>query len=63
MSRNKAILTTSLIFITFLFLTVIRKIENVSQQSDDNSDEISEITSKLDEVNANVEDIQNRLNM
>lgn len=63
MNRNKAIITTCAIFITFLFLSVLHKIEDVAQQADNSFDEISETNTRLEDVSSEVNDIKDKLDM
>ena len=56
MSRTKATFTTALIFITFLFFTLMSEIEN-------NSSEISDVNAALEEVSSSVNVINETLNL
>lgn len=56
MSRTKATYTTALIFITFMFFTLMSEIEN-------NSSEISDADSKIEELVLSVDVINEKLNL
>lgn len=70
MSRNKAILTTCLIFITYFFLMLNNKIDGVAGEVDDKSYQLEEsqasiedVRSELESTKARIDEVEDKLNL